>query len=131
MKNAWRNSAILVAAGAAMYLPLSRGFVERHYSTRVYPTLQRVLTSSSNHAPFALIDVASAILLTCWIVLAARDVGRSTPRWRAVVPIAVRTIVWCAAIYLVFVAVWGLNYRRQRFIDKLPYDAAQVTAEAA
>jgi hypothetical protein len=105
--------------------------VERHYSTRAYPAIQRVLTSASNRAPFALSDLAIAILVACWIALATRDARRARHWPRAVAPIVVRTIVWSAAAYLVFVVVWGLNYRRERFVDKLPFDASRVTADAA
>src|SRR6185436_1863183 len=34
-------------------------------------------------------------------------------------------------LYLVFLATWGLNYRRVPLADKLVFDAARVTPEAA
>jgi hypothetical protein len=131
MRLRWARIAVLLAALTAMFLPISSGLVERQYSTRAYPAVQRVLTSASNRAPFALLDLGIAILGTCWTALAVRDARRS-PHWlRAVAAIAARTIVWSAAAYVVFVAVWGLNYRRQRLIEKLPYDASKVTAACA
>jgi len=131
MRRNWRQSAILASALAAMYVPVSAAFVERQYSTLVYLDVQRLLTSASNRAPFALIDLAIAILAAGWIALAVRDVRRSSSWLRALAPVVVRTIVWCAAGYLVFVAAWGLNYRRERFVDRLPYDESKVTAVAA
>jgi uncharacterized protein DUF3810 len=122
---------IVVSAAAAAFAPVSAGVVERGYSTGVYLTLQRLLTSASNRVPFSLIDFSIAIVAACWIVLAWRDARGSTTRLRAAGRITTRTIVWCAAAYLVFVAVWGLNYRRERFVDRLPYDASKVTVDAA
>src|SRR4029079_3254705 len=49
----------------------------------------------------------------------------------AVGRIALRTIAWSAAAYIVFVATWGLNYRRVPLREKLPYDESRITAEAA
>jgi hypothetical protein len=131
MRPSWRQSAILASALAAMYLPVSAALVERHYSTRTYLGVQRLLTSASNRAPFALIDLAIVIVAAVWIALAVRDARRSSHWLRALAPVFVRTFVWCAAGYLAFVAAWGLNYRRERFVDRLPYDGSKVTDAAA
>jgi hypothetical protein len=114
-----------------MYAPVSPATVERHYSTRAYVTLQHLLTSASNRAPFALFDILLGIVIALWIAFAWRDVRRSPSRFRAAGLIAARTVVWCAATYLIFLATWGLNYRRVRLADKLPYDESAVTADAS
>jgi hypothetical protein len=127
----WGRIAIVVSALAAMFAPVPPGWVERQYSTRVYVTLQHLLTSASNHVPVALFDLLLAIVLMLWTALAWRDL-RHAPTWlRAAGRIAARTIVWCAAAYLIFIATWGLNYRRVRLVDKVPYDASSVTADGA
>jgi hypothetical protein len=80
---------------------------------------------------FALFDLVLAIVIVVWVAFAWRDVRRSTTWLRAAGLIGARTIVWCAATYLIFLAAWGLNYRRVRLIDALPYDESAVTADAA
>src|SRR5207253_9909374 len=42
-----------------------------------------------------------------------------------------RTVVWSCAAYLVFLATWGFNYRRVRVVERLQFDAAAVTIDAA
>ena len=112
-------------------MPLPPAAVDRLYSARIYATLQPLLTSMSNLAPFALLDVAILTAAVVWIALAARDLLRTPSRLRGALHIAVRTIVWCAALYLLFLALWGLNYRRPRMRETLAYDASAVTADAA
>jgi hypothetical protein len=115
----------------ALYMPLRPEVVERHYSTRVYIALQPVVTSASNRVPVALFDLLLAVVIGAWIACAWRDLRRSSTWLRAGGDIAARTIVWAAATYLVFLATWGLNYRRVGLVDKLPYDESAVTADAA
>ena len=45
--------------------------------------------------------------------------------------ICARTIVWTAGLYLIFLLVWGLNYRRIPLEEKLSFDDRAVTREAA
>ena len=98
----------------------------------MYLAIQPRLTSLSNRAPFALLDLLIAGVAGSWIALAVRDARRrdrvGSP---AAVRILARTIVWSATCYLMFLATWGLNYRRLRLVDKLPFDAAAVTPDAA
>jgi uncharacterized protein DUF3810 len=130
-KGRWPATALVLCAAVAAVLPLPPTLVERWYTARVYGTLQPVLTSISNLAPFALLDLFLGAIAAAWLTLAARDLRRASSRMRAVWPIAVRTLIWSSALYLLFLALWGLNYRRPRLRDVLPYDAAAVTADAA
>jgi len=123
--------AVVLAAVIAASIPISPAWVEQNYSTRAYAALQRGLTSASNRAPFALVDACAVILVAVWVALAWRDVRRASGRSRAVARIVARSVVWCAAAYLIFLATWGLNYRRAHFVDKLPFDASRVTGDAA
>ena len=125
----WRP-ALVIAAAAAALVPLPATLVERVYSTRLYPALQPLLTSLSNLAPFALFDGLLIVVALTWIVLSVRDLRTVRGRLRAVVVILWRTIVWVAALYLVFLCTWGLNYRRVRLADVLRLDAGRVTAPA-
>ena len=130
MPNLFRTALIASAAGAAL-IPLPPADVERWYSARLYAALQPLLTSLSNLAPFALLDPLIGVIVVLWIALAARDLRRARGRARGALLILVRTIVWCAVLYLLFLALWGLNYRRPRMRDTLAYDASAVTDAAA
>jgi hypothetical protein len=121
--------AILAAAATAIVLPLPAGLIER-YSAGPYIEVQRTLTAASNRLPFALLDLLIVLVVSTWAALAWRNL-RGARRWPAVGTILVRSVVWGCAIYLLFLAVWGLNYRRVPLVKKLDYDASAVTAEAA
>ena len=121
---------VLCAAMAAL-LPLPPELVDRWYTARVYGTLQPVITSVSNLAPFALLDLFLGAIAVAWLTLAVRDLRRAPSRMRSVGLIAMRSLIWSSALYLLFVALWGFNYRRPRLRDVLPYDATAVTADAA
>ena len=125
----WRP-ALVIAAAAAALVPLPATFVEREYSRRLYLALQPLLTSLSNLAPFALFDGLLIVIALSWVVLAVRDLRKVNGRLRAAVVILWRTIVSVAALYLVFLCTWGLNYRRVPLADALGLDAARVTAPA-
>jgi hypothetical protein len=128
--SSWRAGLVATSIAAA-FVPIPPAVVERLYSTRVYLAVQPLVTSASNRVPVALLDLLLVVVTILWVGIAVRDVRRSTGRLHAVALISIRTITWSAALYLVFLAVWGLNYRRLRLVDKLPFDAAAVTADAA
>lgn len=122
-------SVILLALAAAL-APLPAPLVERLYSQGLYPWLQPLVTRASSLAPVAMLDVGVTIILASLLVVMAR-------RWRAcgVVRAAARSVmssvVLGAVIYLWFLGLWGLNYRRLPLEEKLTYDAAAVTRERA
>src|SRR5713101_264021 len=126
-----RRAALVAMAIGAAFVPIPPVVVERLYSTRVYLALQSLLTSWSNRVPIALLDPLIAGVGLVWIGLAVRDVRSATTWFLSALPILARTIVWSAACYLIFLAAWGLNYRRLPLVDKLSFDASAVTADAA
>lgn len=123
---------ILIVAGAvaAAVVPLPAAAVEQWYSFGVYPRIQAVVTPVSNRVPIALFDVAIAIAVVWMVALFARRV-----RKRGLVAgllHGVRALVVTAAVvYLVFLAMWGLNYRRVPLERKLDYQASRITSAAA
>ena len=123
--------SIVVAACAAALLPLPPGVIERWYSGGVYPPTQRIVTSMSNLFPFALLDVLLVGGIVGWIVVAARDFRQSRRRLQTLGRWAIRTLAAVAALYLVFLVMWGLNYRRVPLDRKLHFDASAVTATSA
>src|SRR5476649_2187645 len=127
----WFRGALILAAAGAALVPLPPATVDRLYTARVYATLQPLMTSLSNLVPFALLDVVIGMLGLLWIALAARDLRSMPTHPRGALRILARTVVWSAALYLLFLTCWGLNYRRPRMRETLPYDASAVTADAA
>jgi len=123
----WRATLVALALGAAL-VPVPQAVVERFYSRGAYGLSQRLLTSTSNLVPFALLDVLLITVLVSWVACGVRDVRRA-PR-RAALSVLGRTLVWGAAIHLAFLLAWGLNYRRVPLIDALDVDATRITPDA-
>jgi Protein of unknown function (DUF3810) len=116
---------VIVAAAAAAVLPLPPALVERWYSSLIYPVIQRVITPASNLVPFAIFDVLCGAALCALAVTAYRCVRRLGGR-RGAVRLAGIAIVCAAAAYLVFLATWGLNYRRMAIVDKVVFDPSRI-----
>ncbi len=120
---------IIAAALAAGVLPLPEGVIERWYSNGFYSRLQPLLTTLSNAVPFAIFDVlcVGALVLTALLILRRLQ----TLGWRRGAAAAGLTLLTAAAgIYLVFLATWGLNYRRVSLEDKLRFDSGRLTSAA-
>jgi len=123
---AW--AAAFVVAALAALLPLPALAVERWYSRGLFPPLQRAMTSVSNIAPFALFDVLWIGALAAAAILAYRQ---RRAGWRTG-SLRVALVLACAAVavYLAFLAAWGLNYRRVPLAEKLVIDETRITAAA-
>ena len=117
----------LVLAVAA--IPAS--WVEFWYSTGAYLRIQRTLTPLTNLVPFAILDLLLLILVPT-VVLQLVAAARASWRTRGVRPLG-RTVFHLltatAALYIAFLALWGLNYRRVRMPDRLVLDRAAPTPE--
>lgn len=125
------RAALIVAAAAAAVVPLPAPLIEHAYSTVLFPRLQRLVTSASNLAPFALVDALIVVTLAAWIIAIGIDIARTHRGWRHVVArLMLRTIVWTAAFYLAFLVLWGFNYRRVRLADKLQFDPRAISPDA-
>lgn len=124
------SAAIVALAAIVAMVPIPRGPVERWYSDSIFPGLQRVLTPVSNAVPVALFDIlllAAAAALPVFVYRRVRDEG-----WRRGGVRILRAMAVCASVvYLLFLATWGLNYRRVRLMDKVVFSAARVNAETA
>jgi hypothetical protein len=127
------KACIVAAAGVAAVVPRPETVIERWYSMGVYPLLQRPMTGLSNRLPFALADVAIVVALATWLLMVTLELRRSGRRriGAALVRIAARTVVSIAAVYLAFLGLWGLNYRRMPLERKLGLDAGALTPGAA
>jgi hypothetical protein len=114
-----------VLAIAAALVPLPKSAVERWYSLGIYPHLQRVVTTVSGILPIALLDVVAIALLTALVWRLVRAYRRQG--WRA----AARAGAWffaitASAVYLLFLLVWGFNYRRIPLEEKIVFDAQRI-----
>jgi len=122
--------AIVVLAVAAAVVPVPAGLVERWYSSLAYPAIQRVVTPLSNAVPFALFDALCLAALCGFAVAAYRRIRRFGWR-RGSLRLAWLAVVSAAAIYLAFLATWGLNYRRVPILEKVAFDRARIRRSAA
>ncbi len=117
---------IALALGLAV-APTRSTWVERLFSNGLYARLQPPLTRLSNVVPFALFDaliIFVTILLAVWFVAAYKR--PRTHIWRFVL----RVGTLAAALYLVFLAIWGFNYRREPLRRTLEFHEERVTPEA-
>jgi hypothetical protein len=110
-------------------VPLPAGPVERWYATGIYPRIQRLLTRFSNLVPFSLFDVLCVAATVAVALLLYRSV-RSGGWRRGLLRTSRAVVVGAAAVYLVFLFTWGLNYRRVPLIEKLAFDPARTTPAA-
>jgi len=124
-----RLALVLLAALAAM-VPLPSHLVEAWYSQRLYPEIQTRLTPLSNQAPLALLDVTAGLLLVILVAMYLSRV-RAAGFLRASVRMLVTIVTLASVLYLVFLALWGLNYRRVPLDEKLAFDESKVTPAAA
>ena len=112
----WRVTLIALAIAAAI-APVPADFVEQQYSTRAYPALQRTVTDISNVFPFAFFDLFLAGSIVLLLLLLMR-------RGRILNVLALIAFVW-----LMFLTLWGFNYRRVPLREKLEYDERRLTTE--
>ena len=122
--------ALAVVAVAAAIAPIPAASVERLFSRGIYPAIQRTLTPVSNLSPIALLDIAAALLLSAILVVAVR-VSRSVGWKRAARRIVVLLLKVVAVTYLLFLALWGLNYRRVPLEQKLDFERSRVNQQNA
>ena len=118
------QALIVVAALAAAVLPINNAFVERWYSTAVYPRIQAVFTPVSNLVPFAFFDVLTvgAVVLLILAVAVGVSRAREEKRFQPIRDLLLSVVVSGAVAYLVFLAAWGFNYRRVPMEQRLVLD---------
>ena len=121
------TALVLVAAALiATFVPLPTAAVERHFSRGLYPRIQALVTPASNLVPVAVADIVVALLL---VGIAAGFIrARRSNGWKAAAVRSAITVVTLAAIgQLLFLAVWGLHYRRVPLEQQLDFDPSLVT----
>lgn len=122
----------IFTAGLVAVLPTPSTLVEQLYSRGIYLAAQNVLTPLASLAPFALFDFllgTVVIGVVVYWVTRMQGVVRGH-RLRIFLIIVFNTTALVAGIYLAFLLVWGLNYRREPLTTKLDYQSDQVTNQS-
>ena len=128
MRRVWWRVVLPVLAGGMAVAPLPAGLVEQVYAAGLFPLVQPVVTTVSNLAPFALLDVmlvAAAACLAWRTVVRLREPGVS--RVRRATRLSIEVLVGGALVYLAFLAFWGLNYRREPAETRFGVDQGRVS----
>jgi hypothetical protein len=123
---------IVGLAMAAGLMPISGPTIERRFSTTVYPAIQRVLTPISNVVPIALFDVltiGAAIAVIAAIVHGVRRARRERT-FRPLLSTTRQLLTGGAVAYLVFLILWGLNYRRVPMTERLVMERPAPATDA-
>jgi hypothetical protein len=128
----WIKAGTVLAAVVGALAPVSPWFVERWYSTGLYPRIQHVLTPTSNVIPFAVFDVLTigAVVLVIGSLVRAVRQARRTRRFSILLGTLGNIVFGAAAAYLVFLLVWGLNYRRLPMAERLMVEGSGPTSDA-
>lgn len=121
--------ATLALAGVAAFAPLPADAIESWYSRGIFPLLQRVLTTISNAVPFALFDALWIGAIAASVVLIRRRIRADGWRLGSIRSAAALARAG-AVVYLLFLAAWGLNYRRVPMFEKVVFHAERVTEDA-
>jgi len=121
----------VLAAVVALVVPAPGAFAEWWYGAAYLP-LQPHLTGFSSRVSFAWIDVLIVVAAAAAVGLWTRPLARAARgrRWRAVATAAWRTLVVASLAYLLFLALWGLNYSRPPLASRLAFDPARVDPAA-
>jgi hypothetical protein len=121
---------VVAAAMAAALMPVPAAWIEAWYSRRFYLALQNVVTTFSNRSSVALLDAAVVVLVVLLAALFARRWRRDGPS-RAIRRTLATLVVISAIVYLWFLGMWGLNYRRLPLEATIEFDASRITPAAA
>lgn len=112
--------------------PLPPELVEQWFSTGLYPHIQHVVTPLSNLLPFAAFDVlvTAAVIVVVAVLVRAVTRARAERRVMPVLTSLWHLVVAAAVVYLVFLGVWGLNYRRVPMRERLDVQPGAPSPDA-
>lgn len=127
----WKSVAgagCVMAAVIVMLASWPAGVVERLYSRGAYAMWQPLATGLSNLAPLSLLDVVVGTALAYLIHSVWRvAMPRTGTRWRSFWRQSAAAVVVVAVGYLIFVGMWGFNYRRTTLRGQLDFKLDRVT----
>jgi hypothetical protein len=121
---------VLATAAALALAPIPPRTVEQVYSRGIYPAVQPRLTWLTNRTPFAWFDMlllfGGTAIVGMWVVRLRRGRQRLV---RTIGGLTLDTAAAAALVYLWFLAVWGLNYRREPLSAFLDFREERITRE--
>jgi len=118
-------------AGLCALVPWPAALVERWFSRGLYPPVQQGLTTVSNLLPVPWLDVLILAALV-WVGRTLRRAwaGRDRPAAARAGHALLALAAAGAALYLVFLLLWGFNYRRVPLSEQVVMDATAPTTDA-
>lgn len=126
------QAGLLALASTAAVVPMRPELVERWFTTGFYPSVQHILTSLSNLLPVASLDllVVGAGGWLAWRWWRALRYEQASARLWRMCTAAMSTLTAVAFVYLLFLALWGFNYRRVPLSHRLVFQTqAPTTSE--
>ncbi len=116
-----------------LVLPWPAAGIERWYSRGAFAALQPLVTAVSNVSAWAVMDllIAGAVVWVGWRVVAVVRTGRRQSWLTALWTFTRRLVRLAGGIALVFLLLWGLNYRRtplERTLGTADAGAADTSA---
>ena len=130
VRTSYRAVAVIALAVVVGVAPVPASWIEQIYSREIYLVGQQVLTSLSSFFSVAALDVMAVLGLVgfiYWWVRALR-VNVQESRMRIIAKMCLNTVATVAVLYLIFMVLWGFNYRRQPLVAKLDYDATRISS---
>lgn len=126
------TSAVVLVAVVVALVPTPAAWVEQLYSRQIYLVTQRVVTSVSSLVTFSLLDplVVLGVGGLGWWWWRALCHPPEERRLHTVGRMIINTTAVVALVYLVFIATWGLNYRREPLTAKLNYEPDRISSTA-
>jgi hypothetical protein len=122
------GAAALQLAGAS-----SPAIVERVYSQGVYRVVAAAFAMTTGRLPFSVGELLVALAIagaSVWMAAVVRRLVRGRGRRRVILGAAFAE-AWTGAgvVYLAFVLLWGLNYRRQPYAELAGLDTRPAAVE--
>jgi hypothetical protein len=123
--------AVILALVCAAF-PFDPVLVEQWFSTGLYPALQAAVTPVSNVLPFAVFDILTLGVGAWALITLVNGIrgARRTGRWSVLGGSLGRLVTAGAVVYIVFLCVWGFNYRRVSMADRLVLDRRAPSPDA-
>jgi len=136
----WSLALLPVAVGLQLGASLAPSLVESLYSERLYRVVATIFAAALGWVPFSVGELLLWLAIGAavgWAVRGLRRLVRGRGR-RGVLLLSALAQVWVAAgaLYLVFIGLWGLNYRRPPYaalaeLDARPATVAELSAVCA
>jgi len=130
---AWRKIIILLIVAIALKIVSSYpNFIEQYYTGTVYPVIASVLRALTGWIPFSVGDVIYS-LCVIWLIIRLYKTSHATIKRKVTKESFFRSfqrsiiiILW---IYVLFNALWGLNYNRLGIEYQLQLEPEKYSAE--